>query len=44
VRIGQLLASALHVYGGNLIAAEKTMWCDPDWTEEPFDLFRVIGS
>jgi predicted metal-dependent enzyme (double-stranded beta helix superfamily) len=38
------LSSALHVYGGNLIAAEKTMWCDPDWTEEPFDLFRVIGS
>ena len=38
------LSSALHVYGGNLIAAEKTMWCEPDWTEEPFDLFRVIGS
>jgi predicted metal-dependent enzyme (double-stranded beta helix superfamily) len=38
------LSSALHVYGGNLIAAEKTMWCDPDWTEEPFDLFRVIAS
>jgi hypothetical protein len=32
------------VYGGNLIAAEKTMWCEPGWTEEPFDLFRVIGS
>ncbi len=38
------LSSSLHVYGGNLIAAEKTMWCEPDWTEEPFDLFRVIGS
>jgi predicted metal-dependent enzyme (double-stranded beta helix superfamily) len=38
------LSSALHVYGGNLIAAEKTMWCEPDWTEEPFDLFRVIAS
>ena len=38
------LSSALHVYGGNLLAAEKTMWCDPDWTEEPFDLFRVIAS
>jgi predicted metal-dependent enzyme (double-stranded beta helix superfamily) len=37
-------SSALHVYGGNLIAAEKTMWCDPDWTPEPFDLFRVIAS
>jgi predicted metal-dependent enzyme (double-stranded beta helix superfamily) len=38
------LSSALHVYGGNLIAAEKTMWCDPNGDEEPFDLFRVIAS
>jgi hypothetical protein len=38
------LSSALHVYGGNLVAAEKTMWCEPDWTEEPFDFFRVIAS
>jgi predicted metal-dependent enzyme (double-stranded beta helix superfamily) len=38
------LSGALHVYGGNLLASEKTMWCDPDWTEEPFDLFRVIAS
>jgi predicted metal-dependent enzyme (double-stranded beta helix superfamily) len=38
------LSSALHVYGGNLIAAEKTMWCGSDWAEEPFDFFRVITS
>jgi predicted metal-dependent enzyme (double-stranded beta helix superfamily) len=38
------LSSALHVYGGNLIAAEKTMWCDPNGDGEPFDLFRVIAS
>jgi predicted metal-dependent enzyme (double-stranded beta helix superfamily) len=38
------LSSALHVYGGNLIAAPKTMWCDPEYTEQPFDLFQVIGS
>ena len=38
------LSSALHVYGGNLIAAEKTMWCDPSGNGEPFDLFRVIAS
>jgi predicted metal-dependent enzyme (double-stranded beta helix superfamily) len=38
------LSSALHVYGGNLLATEKTMWCEPGWTEEPFDFFRVIGS
>jgi predicted metal-dependent enzyme (double-stranded beta helix superfamily) len=38
------VSSALHVYGGNLIAAEKTMWCDPSGDGEPFDLFRVIAS
>jgi predicted metal-dependent enzyme (double-stranded beta helix superfamily) len=38
------LSSALHVYGGNLIAAEKTMWCDPNGDGEAFDLFRVIAS
>jgi predicted metal-dependent enzyme (double-stranded beta helix superfamily) len=38
------LSSALHVYGGNLLATEKTMWCEPKWTAEPFDLFRVIAS
>jgi predicted metal-dependent enzyme (double-stranded beta helix superfamily) len=38
------LSSALHVYGGDLIAAEKTMWCEPNWAEEPFDFFRVITS
>jgi predicted metal-dependent enzyme (double-stranded beta helix superfamily) len=40
----ECLSSALHVYGGNLIAAEKTMWCEPYWAEEPFDLFRVLAS
>jgi len=25
----ELLSSALHVDGGNLIAAEQSMWCDP---------------
>ncbi len=38
------LSSALHIYGGHLISAEKTMWCDPGLSEQPFDLFRVIGS
>ena len=38
------LSSALHVYGGNLIVAEKTMWCVPNGDGEPFDLFRVIAS
>ena len=38
------LSSALHVYGGDLIGAAKAMWCDPDLSERPFDMFRVIGS
>jgi predicted metal-dependent enzyme (double-stranded beta helix superfamily) len=38
------LSSALHVYGGDLIGAAKAMWCDPDLSEQPFDMFRVIGS
>jgi predicted metal-dependent enzyme (double-stranded beta helix superfamily) len=38
------LSSALHVYGGNLIAAQKNMWPEPKGDEEPFDLFRVIAS
>jgi len=40
----QRLSSALHVYGGNLVAAEKTMWPEPDGHEEAFDFFRVIAS
>ena len=38
------LSSALHVYGGDLVAAAKTMWCEPDLREAPFDFLRVIGS
>jgi predicted metal-dependent enzyme (double-stranded beta helix superfamily) len=40
----ELPTSALHVYSGDLIAAEKSMWPEPDGTEQPFDFFRVIGS
>jgi predicted metal-dependent enzyme (double-stranded beta helix superfamily) len=38
------LSSALHVYGGDLIGAAKAMWCEPDLSEQPFDMFRVVGS
>lgn len=38
------LSSALHVYGGDLIAAEKTMWGDPDRTPQGFDLLQVLAS
>ena len=40
----ELPTSALHVYSGDLIAAEKSMWCEPDQSEQPFDFFRVVGS
>jgi predicted metal-dependent enzyme (double-stranded beta helix superfamily) len=38
------LSGALHVYGGDLIAAEKTMWGDPDRSPQPFDLLQVLAS
>ena len=38
------VSSALHVYGGDLIGAPKSMWCEPDQSELPFDFFRVTGS
>ena len=38
------LSSALHVYGGDLIGTAKTMWGDPDWSAQPFDLAQVIAT
>ena len=38
------LSSALHIYGGDFIRAEKTKWCDPVLNEQPFNLFQVLGS
>ena len=37
------VSSALHVYGGDLIGAAKSMWCEPYMSELPFD-FQVVGS
>jgi hypothetical protein len=30
-------------YGGDLIRAEKTMWCDPVLNEQPFNPFHVLS-
>jgi predicted metal-dependent enzyme (double-stranded beta helix superfamily) len=38
------LSSALHVYGGDLVNVERSMWCAPDWHEEPYDAVKVIGA
>jgi predicted metal-dependent enzyme (double-stranded beta helix superfamily) len=37
-------SSALHVYGGDLKGAERSMWCDPERIEERYDFTRVTGA
>lgn len=37
-------SSALHVYGGDLIATARSMWCEPDRREQPYDFARVAGT
>ena len=36
--------SALHVYGGDLINVERSMWCEPDLHEESYDARRATGN
>jgi predicted metal-dependent enzyme (double-stranded beta helix superfamily) len=35
--------AAIHVYGGDLIGAERSMWREPDYNEEPYDDAKVVG-
>ena len=35
---------AIHVYGGDLVAADRSMWVPDPWTEEPYDAVRVTGT
>lgn len=35
--------AALHVYGGDLVGAERSMWTDPGYQEEPYDDRKVLG-
>lgn len=37
-------SSALHVYGGDLLATSRSMWTKPGWKEEPFDEARATGA
>ncbi len=35
---------AIHVYGGDLLTARHSMWTEPDWAEEPYDVKVVTGT
>jgi predicted metal-dependent enzyme (double-stranded beta helix superfamily) len=35
--------AAIHVYGGDLIGAERSMWTRPGYDEQPYDDTTVIG-
>ena len=35
--------AAIHVYGGDLLAAERSMWIEPGYEEQPYDASRVVG-
>jgi len=36
--------AALHIYGGDLLGAERSMWTGPNYDEQPYDERRVIGK
>lgn len=36
--------AALHVYGGDLVAAERSMWTGPELEERPYDDTKVLGA
>ena len=36
--------AALHVYGGDLVGTERSMWTAPDHIEEPYDENTVVGK
>ena len=38
------ITSALHVYGGDLMHVERSMWTKPDWSEERYDALRATGT
>jgi predicted metal-dependent enzyme (double-stranded beta helix superfamily) len=40
----QSALAALHVYGGDLVGASRSMWTLPDHEEQPYDEAQVLGS
>ena len=41
--LGHSVLAGIHVYGGDLIGAERSMWTRPDYDEQPYDDRKVIG-
>lgn len=41
--LGHEALAAIHVYGGDLIAAERSMWTGPGYDEQPYDDTKVLG-
>jgi predicted metal-dependent enzyme (double-stranded beta helix superfamily) len=35
--------AAIHIYGGDLVGAERSMWTQPGYDEQPYDDKQVIG-
>jgi predicted metal-dependent enzyme (double-stranded beta helix superfamily) len=35
--------AAIHVYGGDLIGAARSMWTRPSYDEQPYDDTKVVG-
>jgi predicted metal-dependent enzyme (double-stranded beta helix superfamily) len=35
--------AAIHVYGGDLIGAERSMWTGASYDEQPYDDSQVVG-
>jgi predicted metal-dependent enzyme (double-stranded beta helix superfamily) len=35
--------AAIHVYGGDLVGAERSMWTRPGYEEQPYDDTKVVG-
>lgn len=36
--------AAIHVYGGDLLATERSMWTLPGYDEQPYDETKVLGA
>jgi len=36
--------AAIHVYGGDLIGAARSMWTGPNYEEQPYDDRKVLGA
>ena len=35
--------AAIHVYGGDLVGARRSMWTEPGCVEQPYDETKVVG-